>query len=819
MSQQKRLFSSRLIRLSLVSVLLVFSMTGLRESDAQTKKFKVATADELDKAIADVAKIRSGGDRSPIQVELEPGTYALSKTIELTDVDVGDGFILKGNEKVTLTGAVPLRMVGSESESEMVQTLAFELPESWTKSTAPRLLLVDGVLRMPARFPNLGTLRVDTPFPDRRSGFTTYAKDIPENWKPDPQNTDLVFLHDWSSSRIPIADFNASERKLTTKGPIGSPSPHFAIDNFESHPRYWLEGSPAFADQIGEWWCDMSKRRILILASKNPMVAIPTVALPELETLIRVRSTGDKAVSNLVLDGLIFTGTTFSLPSGGFAEVQASMIDARYAEGEPRSTSGGMLPAAVHLEQCQAAVVRNCKVSSVGTSGLWIGSRCRECQIIDCVIDRVGGNGINLGETTSRRVDNEAWFVGSPDQVATQNKVLNSTIERCGEVVKGSVGIWAGLNRELTIEGNTIRNLPYTGISMGWIWDDRPSPAGKNIIRKNKIEHVMQLLSDGGGIYTLGRQEETLIEENEIVGVPNAAGRAESNGMFIDEGSTGLLIRANSIRWVSQSPLRFHRAGKNRVDSNRWELFNDATPPLRFNNTPEANIEAVGNTNLTRPSRTYLIGNSLTWDTLPTRLDGEVKFHVDCGKSLPFIYSNPEKPCVEASTIWPIGLRLGPWDYLVVQPFYGSTLADDLRVIESWLADQPRATLVLHSGWAEEVNHRKELMETSSEKMTHSDVYFDKIEAELKSRHPDLTILRTDAYKLLETIDKAIIDGKSPFKELKELYRDPIHMTHELGQPMMHNLMRKTLGQPLKFELIGEKVPQEQRDFVQSILK
>jgi hypothetical protein len=37
----------------------------------------------------------------------------------------------------------------------------------------------------------------------------------------------------------------------------------------------------------------------------------------------------------------------------------------------------------------------------------------------------------------------------------------------------------------------------------------------------------------------------------------------------------------------------------------------------------------------------YLIGNSLTQDTVPSGLDGDVQWHVDCGKSLPFIYENP----------------------------------------------------------------------------------------------------------------------------------------------------------------------------------
>lgn len=31
------------------------------------------------------------------------------------------------------------------------------------------------------------------------------------------------------------------------------------------------------------------------------------------------------------------------------------------------------------------------------------------------------------------------------------------------------------------------------------------------------------------------------------------------------------------------------------------------------------------------PTRCYLIGNSLTWDTVPPLLSGDVQWHVDCG--------------------------------------------------------------------------------------------------------------------------------------------------------------------------------------------
>jgi len=36
-----------------------------------------------------------------------------------------------------------------------------------------------------------------------------------------------------------------------------------------------------------------------------------------------------------------------------------------------------------------------------------------------------------------------------------------------------------------------------------------------------------------------------------------------------------------------------------------------------------------------KTSSCYLIGNSLTWDTVPPLLSGDVQWHVDCGVNLP----------------------------------------------------------------------------------------------------------------------------------------------------------------------------------------
>lgn len=193
----------------------------------------------------------------------------------------------------------------------------------------------------------------------------------------------------------------------------------------------------------------------------------------------------------------------------------------------------------------------------------------------------------------------------------------------------------------------------------------------------------------------------------------------------------------------------------------------------------------------------YLIGNSLTWDTVPSRLDGDVQWHVDCGKSLPYIYGNPEKPCVKASTVWPKALIEKQYDFVSVQSHYGATLEQDAATISKWMRLQPKAVFIVHTGWAREATRAEEFAKSEvGEKMEHSVAYIEALVARLKKDNPGREIRRTKAMDLLDRVARDAKAGKAPFADVKEIYRDAIHMNVVTGRYMMHNVMRRAMGQP-----------------------
>ncbi len=206
----------------------------------------------------------------------------------------------------------------------------------------------------------------------------------------------------------------------------------------------------------------------------------------------------------------------------------------------------------------------------------------------------------------------------------------------------------------------------------------------------------------------------------------------------------------------------------------------------------------------------YLIGNSLTQDTVPAKLDGDVQWHIDCGKSLPFIFENPEKPCVESSTLWPAALRARQYDVISVQVHYGSTLETDAAVLSQFLKMQPGAAFVIHTGWARSASQSEEYSNARDHgDMVHSPAYIAALLMKLRELHPGREIRQSFAQDLIEKVRKDIASGSSPFARLEDLYRDDIHLNLITGRYLMHNAMRCALGQPRSvagFETISSPV-------------
>ncbi len=542
------------------------------------------------RAVRALPAIASRAPDADVRIVLHEGTYRISDPLVVSRQDVPP------QGSVTLVAAERAQVVisGGRLVSGWEVT-----PEGRWQTVIPdvaegrwrfRELFFNGQRRGRARHPNVGYARIAESFPDKRSGFTFEAGEWPRGWT---QGGELVFLHDWSISRIPVARVDHAQRRLTAASPIGSRADHYQIDHFEAHPRYFAENHPAFLDAPGEWLLDEETGVLSCVPMAGESPDQTEIVAPWAEALLVIAGDEGGPVRNVHVQGVQFAHCAWLLPSGGYASGQATAYDLRDESASSRGRT--FIPAAIRLERAEACSLTRCRLAHLGTSAIACGARTMSCRFEQNVIEDVAGNGLMLGEDTSRRVENRPWWQAAPEQAAAGHVVSRNRIVQCGAQFFGAVAVWVGLAHDIQITHNEIAHHPYTGVSLGWMWNPTPTPAGGHLVAENHIHHVMQVLSDGGGIYTLGRQPGMQLTGNVIHDVPLNAGRAESNGMFLDEGSDQFEIVDNVIFNIDRSPLRFHKAEELSVRGNTLVVADEETAPLRYNNTRAETISQSAN--------------------------------------------------------------------------------------------------------------------------------------------------------------------------------------------------------------------------------
>lgn len=524
-------------------------------SDANpgTREKPLAT---LERARDVVRRELAAGAGDDLTVWIRGGRYELAGPLVFGPADSGtDGrrvtYRAAAGERPVLSGGRPVRDWKKDGDR-------------WTApATGVGRQLFAGERRLPrARFPKEGYLNLAEVSPDVKTFSFRPAAAVGSLAGEDAE---LVVLENWSVSRAAVAGSDGG--KVTTATPVGWIG-HGACTASPGKPAF-LEHASAWVERPGEWHCDRRSGRVT-LAGDDPERG--GIVAPVLERLLVVEGRKDAPVRNLHFVGLGFEHTEFPLPPEGYSEIQA----AHYGPGVDRPTF--VQPVALQFVHAQGCSVEDARVAHLGASGIGFGAGCRGNRIAGCELEDIGGNGIvvgwrGAGELRPGTAEGTATLDADwkdPADAPVSNEVVHCRIRSCGAVSFGAVGIWVGFSADTRIAHNEIRDLPYTGISVGYRWNTSETSQRRCTVEFNHIHHVMQLLADGGGIYTLGFQPGTALRGNHIHDVarsPFAHGGAPNNGFFLDEGSKGFLIESNIVHGAHGGAVRHNQ---NRPEWHTW---------------------------------------------------------------------------------------------------------------------------------------------------------------------------------------------------------------------------------------------------------
>ena len=330
----------------------------------------------------------------------------------------------------------------------------------------------------------------------------------------------------------------------------------------------WFENAYEFLDEPGEWYLNRSTGLLYYIPRPGENLASADVELPVLEVLLEGRGTMEQPISHIRFEGLTFSYATWLGPnsSNGYVSDQSG-FHLTGAGHQPnvighdpdvvRTTGNVQFRFAHHI------TFRSNVFAHLGGAGLDFDTGSQGNTITDNLFQDISAAAVQLGGVST--IDHHPVH---PHQVTSDNVISNNFIREIGQEFVDAAGIYIGFTRRTLISHNTISDVPWAGIAMGWGWGlldpemfpglpnahrgewgtfSTPTTNSGNRILNNLIQGFLKVVWDGGAIYTTGQQgtsmnDALLIEGNVAYGKRPAGG---GNIFYTDGGSRYIILKNN----------------------------------------------------------------------------------------------------------------------------------------------------------------------------------------------------------------------------------------------------------------------------------
>ncbi|GAB2777659.1 hypothetical protein GCM10027275_21040 [Rhabdobacter roseus] len=405
----------------------------------------------------------------------------------------------------------------------------------------------------------------------------------------------ITFYHNWDNTRKYIAGFSAADTALYVVGEGMKP-----WNKINAKSLFVFENLKAALDAPGEWYLERSGTLYYRpRPGERPDQMTALAPLNEKFVIIAGDEKTGKRVQHLRFENLSFQVASYQMPATGVDPTQAA----------------APIEAAIQLDFADHVSFVNCEVAHTGGSGIWFRRACANGRVERCYLHDLGASGVKIGETTLRP---------KADEISHHIAVDNNIVRSGGHVFPCAVAliIFHGHDNELT--HNEVADFRYSGVSVGWIWGYKHSPSKRNRVAYNHIHHLgWGVLSDMGGVYTLGPSEGTVVNNNVIHHVYSFD--YGGWGLYTDEGSTGVVMENNLVYQCKNSGFHQHYGKENLIRNNIFA--NNLRAQLQATRVEEHQSFAFTNNIVYYGSGTLLLNKwyqinlasdqNLYWDTRP----------------------------------------------------------------------------------------------------------------------------------------------------------------------------------------------------------
>ena len=564
-------------------ILLGLLMRGV-STYASPSDFYVTPDSSLTDAVRKAREMRRLGQGEPVTIHLSKGVYRLYEPLRLRPED--SGLTIEGSDAVISGG---IKILEWKQQGKL---LVADVPDFNGRPIDFRQLWVNGKKATRAR---------DVSDFEKMFRIRTYDKKGQILWVPkkavekilNAPYAEMVLHEMWCTSNLRIKSiriqgdsaairFHNPEAKLQFEHPWPSP-----MTPNTGHPSpFYLTNAKELLDEPGEWYHDIRAHKLYYLPQQGETVKEAIV--PVMETLVEFIGTAEHPVRNITFKGITFSHTTWMRPSEkGHVPLQAGMYLTEAYKLRPQidrpnnhklDNQGwlGRADAAIELRYTEAINFDGCRFEHLGGSGLDYVIGCRRGMTTNCTFTDIAMNGYVCGSFSPEGLETHLPYQPTDfREVCTGQTIARSEFYDVTNEDWGCVAIAAGYVNEITIEHNTIHDVSYTGISLGWGWNRDLVCMKDNKVHANLIYNYAQHMYDCAGIYTLGNQPGTVISENVVRDIARPSYVHDPNHWFYlytDEGSSNITLRDN---WTPEEKFLKNANGPGNVWENNGPQVNE----------------------------------------------------------------------------------------------------------------------------------------------------------------------------------------------------------------------------------------------------
>jgi len=346
------------------------------------------------------------------------------------------------------------------------------------------------------------------------------------------------------------------------------------------------------------------------------------VIAPRLEQLVVFR--GDAAdkkwVRHIQLRGLTFAHCGWTLGPDGYTMPQAEI-----GIGEALTAFGA-----------RNLLIERCCLRHLGQWAMGFGPGCRANTVRGCELWDIGAGGIKVGYAGTGDWSAPRKVPKTADTVASQHTVADCTIAHLGRLHPAAIGMWIGDCPNNRFRHNDVFDLYYSSVSVGWVWGYGKTYAHDNEIAFNHMHTIGQgVLSDMGGVYSLGTQPGTTVHDNHIHHVHSFG--YGGWGLYTDEGSTDVKLYNNLVHHTKDGGFDQHYGKNNEIFNNIFAFGTECM--IRRNARRDRHTSFNYHNNIVLYDRGYILGGGWQlYEDDSYRLDNNLYWHAG-GKPVMFTKS------------------------------------------------------------------------------------------------------------------------------------------------------------------------------------